>query len=165
MKAIEAIKKRRSVRNYLSKGVSEDIIKEIVDCARMAPTGGNKQSWIFVILRDELTIAKLGVALKNNFLAGTPVCIAVFCNKEEAETPLQDASAAMQNMMIAAVEKGLGSCWVRAYDNKNRKWVEDLLKAPREMQLMTVLAMGYHEEKSSIPRKKELKEIIRWDSF
>ncbi len=119
MDTIKIIKSRRSVRKYLDKEIPKEVLKDIVDCGRLAPSGYNKQPWIFVVVIDKEIKEKIAEAsISGKFIKDAGACIAVFCEKN-AETALEDASAATENMIISAQAYGLGTCWVNTYKKAN----------------------------------------------
>ena len=85
MDAIEAIKTRRSVRRYTVEPIPDEILEDIIDCARLAPTARNEQPWTFVVITDPEVRERLAQeAQKGRFIAGAPACVAVFCRSEAA---------------------------------------------------------------------------------
>jgi len=164
MDAIEAIKTRRSVRRYTAEPIPDEVLEDIIDCARLAPTARNEQPWTFVVITDPEVRERLAQeAKKGRFIADAPACVAVFC-RSEAAAPLQDASAAVENIMLAARAYGLGSCWVNSYHKEHSGTVEALLGCPRERELMALVALGYPEEIPA-PAKKTLGEVMFWQGF
>lgn len=164
---IEVIKSRRSIRKYIQKEVKEEIIKDIIDCARLAPTGYNNQGWVFLLIRDsEMRKSIASQAKYGKFLAEAPVCIAVFYDVEGATTPLQDVSAATENIIIAARAYGLGTCWVNSYKKEHTKQIMKELNCPRNLELMALISLGYYDSKSiNDISKKPLEEVLKWDKF
>ena len=167
MDTINVIKERRSIRNFLDKEIPDQILIDLVDCGRLAPTGYNRQPWEFVVITDEKLKKEIAnLARYGRFIKDAGACIAVFCNKKEAFTLLEDACAATENIIIAAQNYGLGTCWVNSYQKEHSPKVEKLLNAPEEMVLTTIIAVGYHEEPEKNNRnKKELEEVIVWNEF
>jgi len=164
MDAIEAIKTRRSVRRYTAEPIPDEVLEDIIDCARLAPTARNEQPWTFVVITDPEVRERLSQeARKGRFIAEAPVCVAVFC-RSEAAAPLQDASAAVENIMLAARAYGLGSCWVNSYHKEHSATVAALLGCPRERELMAMIALGHPEDIPS-PSKKPLGEVMFWQGF
>jgi nitroreductase len=162
---IETIKQRRSIRKYENRKISKDILKDLVDCARLAPTGYNNQPWTFVVveeqeLRDEIA----NKAKYGKFIHDAGACIAVFC-EEDAETAIEDACAATENIMIAAKAYDLGTCWVNSHQKAHSEAVKELLNCPREMELMTLIAVGYPAESEKNISKKSLDQVLEWNSF
>ncbi|MDP3179970.1 MAG: nitroreductase family protein, partial [Spirochaetaceae bacterium] len=101
MDAFEAIRSRRSVRKYEERDIPRDTLEAIADCGRLAPSGHNKQPWAFAVVTDRDLLKAIAVCAEyGSFIAGAGACVAVFCG--ESATPLEDACAATENMIIAA---------------------------------------------------------------
>jgi nitroreductase len=165
MDAIEAIKTRRSVRRYTSQPIPDEVLEDIIDCARLAPSARNQQPWAFVVITDPEVRGRIAQeAQKGRFIAGAPACVAVFC-RIEASAPLQDACAAVENILLAAHAYGIGSCWVNSYHKGHSATVAALLGCPRDMELAALVALGYPEEIPSAPEKRPLNEVMYWQGF
>ncbi len=163
METIKHIKSRISVRKYLDKPVPENIIEELVDCGRMAPSGYNRQPWVFVAITSEEIRAKIADRSRyGKFIKQAGACIALFCS--ESECKLEDACAATENMIIAAQAYGLGTCWVNSYQKEHSADVEKLLNCPSDYELVVLLAVGYPDEQRETP-KKPLSQVLKWQSF
>ncbi|SIR17427.1 nitroreductase family protein [Halanaerobium kushneri] len=164
---IKNIKERRSVRKYINKKIPEEILEEIIDCARLAPTGNNRQAWSFLVITDQKTKSKIAsLARYGRFIEEAGACIAVFINQDKATTPLQDASAATENIMIAAKSHNLGTCWVNSYQKEHSKQMEEVVNCPQDMELMTLMSVGYYDEESvNMPSKKALSDVLVWNKF
>lgn len=164
---INNIKERRSVRKYIDKKIPKVILEEIIDCARLAPTGRNKQAWSFLVITDDKMKSEIAsFARYGRFIKEAGACIAVFVNQDKATSPLQDASAATENIMIAAKSYGLGSCWVNSYQKEHSNKIKKLVNCPQEMELMTLMSIGYYNEDDvNMPSKKSLSEVMVWNKF
>ena len=106
---MEAIVKRRSVREYLPKEIPQEILIKLIDAARLAATARNEQPWEFVVVTDKQKKAKIaGISAPNGaFMAEAGAVIAVFCL--DSKYYLEDGSAATENILIMAADLGLGS--------------------------------------------------------
>jgi nitroreductase len=164
---IQNIKERRSVRKYIDKKIPEKILKEIIDCARLAPTGNNRQAWSFLVITDAEIKSKIAsYARYGRFIKEAGACIAVFVSQDKATSPMQDAAAATENIMIAAKSHDLGTCWVNSYQKEHSKKIKELVNCPQEMELMTLMSIGYYEDDAvNMPAKKSLSEVMVWDKF
>ncbi|MDI6641851.1 MAG: nitroreductase family protein [Elusimicrobiota bacterium] len=161
--AIENIKSRRSIRKFLSQPVDKKIIKDIIDCARLAPTANNIQPWEFIVITDSATRKELGrICDYGKFIAQAPVCIVVFC--KETKYYLEDGSAATENILLAAHSYGLGSCWVAGDKKTYAEKIRQLLKAPQGYKLVSLIPIGYTNEQPKV-NKRALKEVIHWEYF
>jgi nitroreductase len=161
MDAITCLKTRRSIREYATTPVAQGVIEDIVDCARLAPTAMNRQPWTFVAIRDQATRQRLASIVEHApFLAQAPVCIAVFCSGSEFW--VEDGSAAIENLLLAAHAHGLGSCWVAGYQLPYAETIRDLLGAPAEARLLALVTVGWADE-SPAPEKRPLADVLRWE--
>jgi nitroreductase len=129
----EVIKKRRSVRKFEPKPISEEIIKDILDCARLAPTAINIQPWLFGAVTDPFADSA-----QKYFL--------------------EDGCAATENILLACAAHGIGSCWVAGHKKVYVDSIRKLLKVPEPYTLIALIAAGYSKEQPS-PKKKTLDEV------
>lgn len=162
MDVLEAIKSRRSVREYAGKEVGADLIREVLEAARWAPSGKNNQPWKFTPVTDK----KLKEALAEHTQYGGIIkkamtVIAVFLDETESYNRTKDVQAigaCIQNMLLAAHGLGLGAVWLGEILNQRHK-VEELLKAPESFELMACVALGYPKKKGSGPGRKSVAEL------
>ena len=124
MELLDAIHTRRSIRKYLDKPVTEEMIGILLKAAMSAPSAGNQQPWHFVVVRDR---AKLDTIPSfhpySKMVLQAPAAIVVCGDPDGKKWPTfwdQDASAATQNILLAARDLGLGTVWVGIYPEKDR---------------------------------------------
>jgi nitroreductase len=161
--AITCLKTRRSIRTYATTPVAQSVIEDVIDCARLAPTAMNRQPWTFVAIREIEARQRLAALVEHApFLAQAPVCIAVFC--AGSEFWLEDGSAAIENLLLAAHAHGLGSCWVAGHPLPYADTIRDLLGAPPEARLLALVTVGFADE-SPAPEKRSLADVLRWERF
>ncbi|MCX7887173.1 MAG: nitroreductase family protein [Verrucomicrobiae bacterium] len=164
MDAITALKTRRSVREFRHDPIPQTVIEEIVDCGRLAATARNIQPWEFVVVTGQATRRKLAEIIDTGrFIADAPVCIVVFCR--DVKYYLEDGSAAIQNMLVAAHAHGLGSCWVAGDKKPYCKTVAELLGAPPDQKLVGLVAIGYPAAQPAPPPKRPLHEVLHRERF
>lgn len=166
MDALEAIKTRTSVRAFLPDPLPEGALEELVDCARLAPTGYNRQAWAFVAVTEPGRRAEIAAAARyGRFIAEAPACIAVLFGKD-AITPLEDACAATENILVAARALGLGACWVNSHRKEHSERVKELLRCPPDYELAALVAVGRPAPATPRDRaKKPLSEVLRRETF
>jgi nitroreductase len=163
MTAIEAIKNRRSIRTYEPKPVSREIIAEIVDCARLAPTAMNDQPWDFVVLTAREDLGRIPPMLGHGeFIANAAFAILVLA--KATNYAVEDCSAATENLLIAAAAHGLGSCWVAGTKQPYGPAVVKAFGAPEDRQLIAIVSFGYPAEAPQI-EKRPLSDVLHWDRF
>ena len=163
MDAIEALKTRRSVREYAPQLVDMAVVEDIVDCARLAASARNVQPWEFIAITDKKTRVKLADLAPNGpHIAHAPVCIAVIC--AEGTYYLEDGAAATQNIMLAAHAHGLGSCWVAGDKKPYAGEVLRLLGVPSGYKLVSLVTVG-HSAGRAAATKRPLADVIHWEKF
>ncbi|MDD2473055.1 MULTISPECIES: nitroreductase family protein [unclassified Methanoculleus] len=161
---VTVIRSRHSVRKYKDSPVEEKIIKDALDCARLAPTAKNEQPWLFGTVRKRETLKAIADLTDNaRFIADAPVCFAVFGKRAE-KYYLEDCCAATMQLILALQAWGVASCWV-AGDKKD--YVEDvrtLLNVPEDYTLVSLVPAGYPEE-ILIAKKKTLDEVTFFERY
>ncbi|MCX7917637.1 MAG: nitroreductase family protein [bacterium] len=163
MEILRVLKERRSIRKYQKKEVSKNIIEDIIDCARFAPTAINIQPWEFIVITDEEMRKKIAnITDYGKFIKDAPVCVVVFC--KETKYYLEDGCAATTYILLAAKSYGLGSCWV-AGDKKNyAEKIRELLQVPQGYKLISLISIGYPDEEPKV-KKRSLKEVLHWERW
>ncbi len=164
METLEAIKKRQSIRKYLTKSVDKELIEKVINAGRLAATARNVQPWKFVVVTNRAKLDKL-VEINDyaDFLKEAPACILVFC-KKDAKYYLEDGCAATQNILIAATALGLGTCWIAGAKKTYIDKIAALVNAPENYTLVSSIALGYPiENHPSQPSKFSLKEVLCWE--
>lgn len=168
MEVLEAIPKRRSCRAFLPEPVSEQQVAKLLTAATWAPSAGNVQPWFFYVVRDAYLKRKLAeAALGQRFVAEAPVVIVVCADLQRAQNAykqrgvelycLQDTAAACQNMLLAAGELGLGSCWVGAFEEKA---VAHLLHIMPNHRPVALLCFGKSAQITRNPGRRPLEEVF-----
>lgn len=163
MDAMEALRTRRSVRNFAPDVIDKAVIEEIVDCGRLAASGINIQPWEFVVVTGEEMRRRIADTTDHGpFIADAPVCIVVVSKPEKYY--LEDGSAATQNILVAARAHGLGTCWVAGDKKPYADAIVEMVGAPEGFKLVSLIAVGKPAESPS-PPKRALSEVIHWERF
>ena len=188
MDFFDLVKNRRSVRKYKNQAVDKDDILKILDAANWAPSAMNWQPWEFLVVSGEL-IKSMGDSFKAvvekimreseetafdekfvDFAArygGAPVVIVVLTRASEKpnvrKANIESTSAAMENLILAAADLGLGTCWMTGplHDENNLRRILDI--SP-DKEIVAVTPLGYPDEVPKLhPRlDAELKQKVRW---
>jgi nitroreductase len=200
MNVFEAIGRRRSIRKYKNKTLSESQIEQLLEAARLAPSGCNVQPWRFIIVKDKQLKMELRQASFNQeFVEGAPVVI-VCCGdllswkatsgraqevldrgnlslSDECEAALKhridgavaaemheripstllNVAIAIEHIVLEAVELGLGSCWIRLFD-ENR--VRRLLNLPDHICVVALLPVGFPDEDPALRPRLPLSDLV-----
>ena len=158
------IKCRHSVRDFKPTPVEDHIIRDALECARLAPTAMNLQPWLIgVIRKKELLAALADLTDHGKFIAGAPVCFAVF-GERAATYYLEDCCAATENIIIALQAYGVGSCWVAGEKKGYADPVRVLLGVPDRYTLVSLLPAGYPAD-ITIQKKKDEEDISFFDRY
>jgi len=169
---ISCIVNRRSVRAYTSEEVSEDAIMQLLTAANWAPSGSNIQPWRFaVVMNNKELIKKLSsLTIYHSWVENAPCLISVFLDTKALDDKLtsiylkhvQSIGAAIQNMLLAAHELGLGTCWIGEI-LKNEDKVRELLGVSEDLQLMAVISVGYSSKNNLKSKRRDVSEnIVSW---
>lgn len=160
------LKCRRSVRTFQNKNITKKTLEQIVEVARFSATARNLQPWEFVVVTDKNKLSRLAELAENGkFIAQAAACIAVF--SIDTKYFLEDGSAATCNILLAATALGIGSCWIAGDKKPYCPQVSVLLNAPVGMKLISLVALGYPQEKGAFKMmpKRGLKEMLHWERF
>ncbi|MFQ5821659.1 MAG: nitroreductase family protein [Candidatus Heimdallarchaeota archaeon] len=163
MKVQEAIIERRSIRKYSTKPVSDDLIMQVLEAGRWAPSSDNSQPWEFIVIRDQNTRNRLSeLSFWGRFLAQAPVAIAIVTDPHKSSTHIIDGACVTQNMMLAAWELGLGTCWIA---NLNTNETKRILGIPNELYVITVTPLGFPKKSPPKPSRKDIRTLIHRESY
>lgn len=172
MPVLEAIYTRTSIRSYTDKAVEPEKIEQILRAGMSAPTARNQQPWAFVVVDDKAVMTQLADSLPYaKMLASAPVAIVV-CGDlskalegEGATYWIQDASAATENILLAAHGLGLGAVWTGAYPVMDRvKAIRQVLGLPSQIIPLNVIPMGYPDNVPA-PKDKWKPENVRKNNW
>jgi len=161
MDVLDAIKARRSVRRFQEEGIAPADIECLLEAAVWAPSGGNAQSWRFVVVQDVERIRRLRMVSPG--MPGPPPCaIAVCQDMDSAERrgarlgreklTLFDSAMATQNLLLAAHAIGLGACAVASF---HAGGVKDVLKLPAGIEPILLVAVGRPSEVPAPPSRQQ----------
>lgn len=173
----QLINERRSIRKYTEKPVEREKLNLVIEAARLAPSACNAQPWRFVVVDEAELKARLiseglgGVVVPNSWAKTAPAVI-VACSDLElvthklaervqgVEYHLIDMGIALEHIALKAVELGLGTCYIGWF---NAKAIKKLLKLPQNWKAECLLTIGYPADVPEASKRKELKEIIRFN--
>lgn len=160
---LEAIYKRRSIREFSDEAVSTAQLHEIITAGIWAPSGLNNQPWRFVTVTDREIKEKIaGLTHYSHIVRGANALIAVYLDKDamyDAVKDHQSAGACIQNMLLAAEALDLGAVWLGQI-LKNKDEVNRVFGLTDEYDLMAVIALGYPLHRNQKSRRKETAALI-----
>ena len=148
MEAVEAILSRRSIRRYLDKPISPEILRTLLEAAMSAPSASNMQPWQFVVIDSRSLLDSVpGFHPHAAMIIECPLAILVCGEPETSRYWQQDCAAATQNILLAAHASGLGAVWLGLYPREDRvKGMRELVKVPEDVIPMALIALGYAAE-------------------
>lgn len=163
METMEAIRTRRSVREYTGEPVSSEELDRLLRAAQWAPSGLNNQPWRFMKVTDRSLIAGLSELTKyRGVVSEAEALIAVFLDHQEMydrTKDLQSSGAALQNILLAAHDMGLGACWLGEI-LKSREEAEELLGVSGDLEMVAVVAVGRPVARERVGVRHPLEDLL-----
>jgi nitroreductase len=167
------IKRRRSVRKYLKKDVTDDLLRKILDSTKYAPSAGNYQPWEFIVVRSEETKKDIvSAAYNQQWMMQAPVfiiaCInirlagAVYGERGARLYGPQAVATAIENMILTAESLDLTTCWVGAF---SEVIVARVLECPEYVRPCAIITLGYPAEEPLMPPKQSIQEFVHIEKF
>jgi len=163
MDMLDAIRQRRSIREYKNDIPTDSQIEKILEAARWAPSGLNNQPWRFLVVKDKTKKDGLAQFTKyGDIIRDAPVAIAVCMDVSDSynrEKDLMAIGACIQNILLEAHALGLGACWLGEILNK-KEAAAKYLNLQADLELMAVVTLGYPDEDVTEGCRKSLKSLI-----
>jgi len=168
---MDLIEKRKSIRSYKPQDVEEEKLNYILQAFRKAPSAKNLQPWKLIVVKDKKKISDLSIACNNQtFISEAPILIVACAKEDEAygvmggymnSYPI-DIALALEHLILAATEKGLGTCWIGAF---KEKLVKDLLDVPDNVRVVAITPVGYPAIEGRTRGRKPISEIVCYDKY
>ncbi|HET6498218.1 MAG TPA: nitroreductase family protein [Coriobacteriia bacterium] len=170
MELSDVLARRRSVRHFNTRlEVSDEDVRALLLAAVSAPSAGNIQPWRFTVVRSAAARERLAGALAQRWAVAAPLtivvsvdprpCAARFGARGEMLYAIQDSAAAVENILLAAVDRGLASCWIGAFDEDA---VRSALGIALPISPVAILPIGHSAESSTKPSRRPLDEVTTW---
>jgi nitroreductase len=158
---MEVIFNRRSVRKYKDQPVEKEKIEKLLRAAMQAPSAGNQQPWEFIVVQDKENLRQLSEASQySKLVANSPVAFVLLANGSELRFPgnwEQDMGAAAENILLEAVELGLGGVWIGIAPEEDRmNYVKKMFNLNDNLKPFCIISIGY-------PDGQENKFVDRFD--
>ncbi len=145
MEFMDVVAARKSVRSYERRDVEEEKLTRILKVARMAPSWANKQCVNYIVIKDKNKIEQLA-GIFNSWIKQAPVVVVACADPYESGSHdhmdyyLVDVGISMQQLILAATDEGLGTCWVGAF---NETKVKKVLGVPEKIKVVALTPVGY----------------------
>lgn len=168
---MDLIEKRKSIRSYKPQHVEEEKLNYILQAFRKAPSAKNLQPWKLIIVKNKKKISDLSIACNNQtFLSEAPILIVACAKEDEAYGVMGgymnsypvDIALALEHLILAATEKGLGTCWIGAF---KEKLVKDLLDVPDNVRVVAITPVGYPATEGRTRGRKPISKIVCYDKY
>lgn len=168
--AVKNLMTRRSIRAFSDKSISREDLQVIVDAARYAPSGMNRQTWKFTVIQNKEKIAALAKVIREtigadeNYKLYAPDALILASNEKESPHGTEDCACALENIFLAANALGIGSVWINQLkgicDEPKVRQVLDELNLPKNHAVVGMAALGYAKEPAKEPVKRD--DVVEW---
>ncbi len=173
MDTMDCIYTRRSIRKYKDIPVEWELIGRVVEAGSFAPTAGNIQDYRFIVVLDETKRKSIAEAcLQQYWMESAPVIIIACAEIKKAQVfygtrgerlyNIQNVAAAMENMLLAANNFGLGACWVGAFDEA---MVKRICRIPDYARPHAILTLGHPDEVPPRPQQYKLEYMFYFERY
>ncbi len=170
MDVLEAIAARKSVRAFLDRPVEEEVLRRILEAARLAPSARNGQEWRFVVVQEKAMRERIATEAARQPFVGTAGVLLACCAQTDgrvmrcgqAAYPI-DVAIAMDHLSLAATALGLGTCWIGSFDEK---LVKQFLHIPLEVRVVQLMPLGYPVDPAPVSKGRlGLDEIVHRETW
>lgn len=170
----EVIETRRSVRSFKPDPIDEEVLKRVLEAARIAPSGSNRQPWKFIIVTDPRTKQELVPLCEGQEFVGQAPAVIIACGFNihydrghymGDYSMLVDVAIAFDHLTLAARNEGIGTCWIGSFDNDG---IKKLLDIPEDVQVVALTPLGYPKSGdvfAPVSNRKSLEEIISYQKW
>jgi nitroreductase len=170
MDLIEGLKTRRSIRSFQDRDIPDEVIAELLDTARWAPSSANNQPWRFIVIKDPERKADLRGGLRDAVVSASkhineaPVVLVAWYTPSRILSRYQvsDVSNAVTYVLLAAHAAGLGTCWIGWFSEDR---VKKVLHLPKSAKVVALITLGYPREVPASRQRKPLKDIAYRETY
>lgn len=182
---LELVARRRSVRKYLADDIDPEVLSRILEAGRLAPSGNNSQPWRFIVVKDSKVKERLyEVAGKQDWIKQAPVVIAVVGDvtakiksksfvrdkvfiedpklRETLLKTVRDATIAVDHIVLAATDEGLGTCWIALFEQND---IRPVLGVPESCYVVAIVTVGKSAEMPKAKPRHKLGDIVFEEKF
>jgi nitroreductase len=158
---LELIRKRRSIRKFTNTPVSDADIKTLLEAAMAAPSANDLRPWEFVVVRRQDVRQRLADMKEWSYMCADAPVVFVVCGHEQSSGHwVEDASAATENLLLAAVALGLGGVWVAVYpDQPREQYAREALGIPAELRVLCMVPVGHPAESKPADTKYDAAKV------
>ena len=165
----ELIENRYSVRSYQDKVVEDDKVRRVLEAARIAPTAANKQPFSLIVVETRGREEDLKSIYNADWFSEAPLVICACAIPSKGWTRRDgrcyvevDVAIAMDHLILAAANLGLGTCWIAAFDSQAAR---KILKLPEEVEPLLFTPLGYPADEPQPKSRQKLTELVRYEQW
>jgi nitroreductase len=169
MEFSELVEKRYSVRAYKPEPVESDKLQQVLEAARIAPTAANKQPFQLMVIHTKGREAELKRIYNRDWFVQPPLIICAcsvpaqaWIRKDGKNYSDVDSAIAMDHLILAATNLGLGTCWIAAFDPKAAR---EVLHLPDDVEPIAFTPLGYPADQPTPKKRKTLPELVRHENW
>lgn len=164
---LDLAKARRSVRNYRPELLPQELIEQVLEAARWAPSGMNMQPWEFIVVTDEELRRQVGrhavfYGMRSQQVHEGAVLIVVCGHQRRGPFVRDDCIFAGANLLLAATDLGLSTCWVGGFREDP---IKQILNIPDGISIVGLVTLGYAEDEPTTPPKRDLGSMVHWQHY
>jgi nitroreductase len=162
LEVFEAVKARRSIRKYRDESIPQAKVERLLETARLAPSGSNLQNWKFIVVEDKNIRKRLVEACNNQSFVGEASLVIAGVVDPSKKWHQVDLAIAFEHMVLEALDLGLGTCWIGAFQEDR---VKDILRVPKDKKVVALLTVGVPSEAPPPRPRKPLGEIVCYNEY
>lgn len=164
MEVFECVSTLSSIRSYQQKQVPDEVVREVLEAGRLAPSAHNDQPWEFILIKDQSALSDMKrYCVSGSFITQVDFAIVVVTDPSSKWHEI-DSTRAVQNMVLTAWNHKLGSCWIGRLEKKG---LMEYLNIPKELNVLTVLPFGYFDERliDTVKFRRDPDQVFHLDSY
>ncbi len=169
MEFLELVKKRYSVRAYKSIPIEDDKLQQVLEAARLAPTACNLQPFQLIVIHTKSREADLRRIYSDSWFVQAPIVICVCGMPSQSWVRSDgknywevDVTIAMDHLILAAADLGLGTCWIGAF---NPDAAREVLSLPDDVEPIAFTPLGYTDDQPGYKSRKSIDKLVRYEQW
>lgn len=162
MDTFKTIQMRRSIRDFTGEQIPISDLKKIINAGRLAPSGNNRQPWEFIVVTDRTILQRLSKAAAWSADASAMIVVVM---DPVSKYWVEDGSAAIENMLLAATALGYGSCWLQGNAKPHEAEFKLLLNIPENLKILTLIPIGVTAQWPEDKEKRSMEDVLHWETF
>lgn len=165
---INAIKYRRSHRDFLDQRINEEKIKEMLDSALASPSANGKYPWELILIKDPSNKKLLAKTTPwSTFAENADFIIAIIGDEKESPYWIEDCSIVAEHLWLEATEQNLGACWIQIRNQRQaEETVKEILNIPDHLRVLCLLAVGLPANKLPEHQVKDFdRKKIKYEKY